>query len=110
MAHQLHLLVIGTDMKRQITYGLLAGIAFVGLSFFSAYAQNPCDDGNACTTDSLDSKLGCLHAPVAVGTPCNDGNACEMPPGHSDYENYKCPSTCVSAEACLPCSSFSRDS
>ena len=41
---------------------------------------------------------------------CNDGNACEMPPGHSDYENYKCPSTCVSAEACLPCSSFSSQS
>jgi hypothetical protein len=33
---------------------------------------NACDDGNACTTDSCDPAIGCVHTPV----PCYDGNAC----------------------------------
>ena len=31
-----------------------------------------CDDGNACTADSCDASLGCVHAPIA----CNDGDPC----------------------------------
>jgi cysteine-rich repeat protein len=33
-----------------------------------------CEDLNACTDDSCDKKLGCLHVPNAK--PCDDGNAC----------------------------------
>ena len=35
-----------------------------------------CDDGNACTTDSCDAKLGCTH--VAATGSCSDGNACTV--------------------------------
>jgi hypothetical protein len=31
-----------------------------------------CDDGNACTNDSCDTALGCVHTPLN----CDDGNAC----------------------------------
>ena len=33
-----------------------------------------CDDSNACTNDSCDSKLGCVHK--ANTSPCSDGDAC----------------------------------
>lgn len=33
-----------------------------------------CDDGNPCTSDTCDKKLGCLHSNVAGS--CNDGDAC----------------------------------
>lgn len=33
-----------------------------------------CDDGNACTDDSCDAKLGCKKVSNAAG--CDDGNAC----------------------------------
>jgi hypothetical protein len=33
-----------------------------------------CDDDNLCTTDSCDSKQGCVHAANGLG--CNDGDAC----------------------------------
>ena len=33
-----------------------------------------CDDSNACTDDSCDATLGCLHLPNA--SPCDDGNTC----------------------------------
>jgi cysteine-rich repeat protein len=33
-----------------------------------------CDDGNVCTTDSCDPKLGCTHTPA--DGPCDDKNAC----------------------------------
>jgi hypothetical protein len=36
-----------------------------------------CDDGNSCTADSCDAKLGCVSKPSA-GT-CDDGDACTKP-------------------------------
>ncbi|MBM4352265.1 MAG: hypothetical protein FJ109_00495 [Deltaproteobacteria bacterium] len=35
-----------------------------------------CNDGNPCTDDSCDPKIGCLHAPNSAG--CTDGNACSQ--------------------------------
>ena len=35
-----------------------------------------CDDGNPCTTDTCDPKLGCQFKAVADKTVCNDGNGC----------------------------------
>ena len=35
-----------------------------------------CDDGNACTDDSCDDKLGCAHK--ANAAQCNDANGCTM--------------------------------
>jgi len=35
-----------------------------------------CDDGNPCTDDSCDQKLGCVHA--ANDADCDDGNDCTM--------------------------------
>ena len=35
-----------------------------------------CDDGNDCSADSCDSKVGCGHKPVADGSPCSDGTPC----------------------------------
>jgi hypothetical protein len=43
-----------------------------------------CDDGNACTVDTCDSSVGCLHTPIPGCTPCNtpsdcnDGNGCTV--------------------------------
>ncbi len=34
-----------------------------------------CDDGLACTVDSCDAKIGCVHA-AADAPPCDDGNVC----------------------------------
>ncbi|GMV42703.1 MAG: hypothetical protein AMXMBFR64_44190 [Myxococcales bacterium] len=34
-----------------------------------------CEDGDPCTADSCDSKVGCVHVP-ADGGPCDDGNPC----------------------------------
>ncbi len=36
----------------------------------------PCDDKNACTTESCDPSTGCVYAPVTNGTLCNDGDYC----------------------------------
>lgn len=36
---------------------------------------DPCDDKNACTKDSCDKAQGCLHASLD-SQPCDDGNAC----------------------------------
>ena len=33
-----------------------------------------CDDGNVCTDDGCDAKIGCVNAPSAAK--CDDGNAC----------------------------------
>ena len=35
-----------------------------------------CDDNNACTTDSCDSKVGCKHVAVGDGATCDDGSKC----------------------------------
>jgi len=35
-----------------------------------------CNDGNACTTDSCDASVGCLHANTADWTPCGTGQVC----------------------------------
>ncbi|MCO4761019.1 MAG: hypothetical protein KC502_05910 [Myxococcales bacterium] len=35
-----------------------------------------CNDNNACTTDSCDSKKGCTTKAAQDGANCNDGNAC----------------------------------
>lgn len=43
----------------------------------------PCNDGNACTTDTCSSQAGCVNAPIAGCQPCatnaqcDDGNACD---------------------------------
>lgn len=34
------------------------------------------DDGNPCTTDACDPKIGVTHAPAVAGTSCSDGNVC----------------------------------
>jgi MYXO-CTERM domain-containing protein len=36
----------------------------------------PCDDQNACTTDTCDPSAGCAHAPLPAGTSCSDGDVC----------------------------------
>ena len=38
-----------------------------------------CDDGNPCTNDSCDGKVGCAH--VANASPCSDGDACTQSDG-----------------------------
>ncbi len=48
--------------------GTCSGSACVGGSAIN------CDDGNACSVDSCDVKLGCIHA--NTDAPCDDGNAC----------------------------------
>jgi predicted outer membrane repeat protein len=35
-----------------------------------------CDDGNDCTVDYCDGRLGCLHLDETSGTACSDGDAC----------------------------------
>ncbi|MDZ4224985.1 MAG: hypothetical protein U1D33_03670, partial [bacterium] len=67
-------------MKRQITYGLLAGIAFWGLTSFSAYSatsdppDSPCDDNNACTEEVFDGK-DCQYRDLDGSVPCYTGPA-----------------------------------
>jgi hypothetical protein len=39
-------------------------------------ALTTCDDGNPCTQDGCDVKLGCVHAASAGA--CEDGNACTL--------------------------------
>ena len=34
-----------------------------------------CDDGNPCSSDTCEPKLGCVHT-IFNGAPCNDNNAC----------------------------------
>jgi hypothetical protein len=34
-----------------------------------------CDDGNACTQDSCNPQIGCVHTPLGSGT-CDDANLC----------------------------------
>jgi cysteine-rich repeat protein len=36
----------------------------------------PCNDGNPCTLDHCDAKIGCMHDPAAI--PCNDDNPCTV--------------------------------
>jgi hypothetical protein len=40
-----------------------------------------CDDGNFCTADACDSKVGCVHLATAAtcsdGSPCTSGEACQ---------------------------------
>ncbi|MBI5610249.1 MAG: hypothetical protein HY902_15335, partial [Deltaproteobacteria bacterium] len=38
---------------------------------------SPCDDKNACTADSCDSKLGCVYL-ASAATSCEDGDPCTM--------------------------------
>jgi len=35
-----------------------------------------CDDNNACTADSCNPSVGCVHTPVGTGTSCSDGDIC----------------------------------
>src|SRR5207244_10796949 len=35
-----------------------------------------CDDGNACTDDTCDPALGCMHTDNTA--PCDDGNPCTV--------------------------------
>ena len=42
-----------------------------------AGAPRSCDDGKSCTTDSCNTKAGCVHA-VQSGKACNDGNECTV--------------------------------
>ncbi len=42
-----------------------------------AGAVQNCDDGNKCTNDSCDPKIGCVHANNAAF--CDDGNVCTVP-------------------------------
>ncbi|MBZ5640692.1 MAG: hypothetical protein LAO51_18290 [Acidobacteriia bacterium] len=53
-----------------------------------------CDDGNACTLDTCDAVLGCVHTPVD-GVACNDGDPCTAPDVCSS-------GTCVGAPAPMP--------
>ncbi len=42
-------------------------------------AATPCDDKNACTTDSCNPKTGaCVHTAVAEGAVCDDNNLCTV--------------------------------
>ncbi len=48
----------------------IAGLCVVGKTSL-------CDDDNACTTDSCDTKTGkCAFGPIADGVACDDGTAC----------------------------------
>lgn len=69
------------------------------------------DDGNPCTVDVCDPKLGVSHLPTPTGTPCSDGNECtlndvcsagECQPG----EAKECPplDACHPAGECRPAS------
>ena len=42
----------------------------------AAGSAKNCDDGNGCTTDGCDAKLGCKH--VANTESCSDGNGCSL--------------------------------
>ncbi|MCB9738676.1 MAG: hypothetical protein H6747_05350 [Deltaproteobacteria bacterium] len=46
----------------------------VGVCMGKAFSD--CDDGNACTGDSCDGKLGCYHFAVSEGVTCEDGDPC----------------------------------
>ncbi|MCB9737877.1 MAG: hypothetical protein H6747_01340 [Deltaproteobacteria bacterium] len=41
-----------------------------------AGTDKTCDDGNACTEDVCDPKLGCSFGDLATGAPCDDGKPC----------------------------------
>jgi len=41
---------------------------------------------------------------------CNDGATCAMPLGETDYNSYRCPSTCVSLEKCVQCADITAKS
>ena len=53
-----------------------AGLALLCAAALPARADCPtgCDDGNPCTYDTCDPQLGCIHA--YNNDPCTDGNAC----------------------------------
>ena len=54
----------------------LSDFSAAHLGFRCAYPSIVCDDGNACTTDKLDSKTGkCVHA-ASDGAVCSDGDGC----------------------------------
>lgn len=38
----------------------------------------PVDDGNPCTADSCDPRLGVRHVPIGDGGSCDDGNQCTL--------------------------------
>src|SRR5207245_2006933 len=40
------------------------------------HAPIVCDDANPCTTDTCDPAIGCVFDPLSAGTSCDDGNAC----------------------------------
>src|SRR2546427_758638 len=40
------------------------------------HAPIVCDDANLCTTDTCDPAIGCVFDPLSAGTPCDDGKAC----------------------------------
>ena len=54
-----------------------------------------CGDGNPCTIDSCDPKVGCQHQPLGDGAPCADGSVCTAA--------ERCLAGACVAAATLPC-------
>ncbi len=77
-------------------------------SGFCIGALNDCDDGNACSIDSCDKVLGCLHNPATDGSACSDGNLCTGPDACSSGAcvgptvNCDDKNSCTTELACSP--------
>ncbi len=62
-------------------------------------AKAVCDDGNPCTVDGCDSKVGCVSKP-ADGQTCNDGNACTQKDTCKNGGCYGVQQNCNDGDAC----------
>src|SRR5439155_908789 len=66
-----------------------------------------CNDGNPCTTDSCDPRLGCQHTNAANGTSCPDGTLCN---GAETCQNGTCTGgTPLNCDDGNPCTSDACD-
>lgn len=85
---------------------LTAGACFGGTCIG---AQKTCDDGNACTLDSCDPTLGCVHTDASAQCPgssdpcqvpvCDPGQGCGLAPA---ADGTRCgPSDCTTSQVCM---------
>ena len=70
-----------------------------------AGSKPSCDDGNACTLDTCDVKLGCAH--TATEAECTDGNACTT--GDACKNGVCTPAAALMCDDANPCTTDACD-
>jgi len=73
--------------------------SFPGGCVFTLISNDTCDDGDACSVDSCDPSIGCVH--VNISSTCDDGLLCTT---DSCSAQFGCVSTFISCPDLPPCS------